>query len=157
MFDKYIPSRRSATMATHDSGAATGGESLPLPNSLHSASGSGPSAGPRLINMVNGLKKRFSRNDAAPQSQADSTPPQGPKWWKIRLFQGMINDVRRRAPYYMSDWVDAWDYRVVPATIYMYFAKYANTRYYVPYDAVVFKPYRISIPAQSSTVGLKLI
>ena len=25
-------------------------------------------------------------------------------------------------PYYVSDWVDAWDYRVVPATVYMYFA-----------------------------------
>jgi hypothetical protein len=36
----------------------------------------------------------------------------------------MINDVRRRAPYYWSDWADAWDYRVVPATVYMYFAKY---------------------------------
>jgi hypothetical protein len=47
------------------------------------------------------------------------------KWWKVRLFRGMINDVRRRAPYYWSDWADAWDYRVVPATVYMYFAKYA--------------------------------
>lgn len=36
----------------------------------------------------------------------------------------MIDDVKRRAPYYLSDWTDAWDYRVVPATIYMYFAKY---------------------------------
>jgi len=47
-----------------------------------------------------------------------------PKWWKVRLFRGMIDDVRRRAPFYGSDWVDAWDYRVVPATVYMYFAKY---------------------------------
>lgn len=36
----------------------------------------------------------------------------------------MVNDVKRRAPFYASDWVDAWDYRVVPATVYMYFAKY---------------------------------
>ncbi|CAN9393856.1 unnamed protein product [Alternaria alternata] len=43
-------------------------------------------------------------------------------WWKTRLFSGMINDVRRRAPFYWSDWKDAWDYRVVPATVYMYFA-----------------------------------
>lgn len=34
----------------------------------------------------------------------------------------MVNDLRRRAPYYWSDWRDAVDYRVVPATIYMYFA-----------------------------------
>lgn len=109
-------------MATHESSAATGGDSLPLPNNLHSASGSGPGAGPRLINMANGLKKRFSRDTAAP-SQAGSHP-QASNWWKIRLFRGMINDVRRRAPYYWSDWVDAWDYRVIPATVYMYFAKY---------------------------------
>lgn len=38
----------------------------------------------------------------------------------------MVNDVKRRAPYYRSDWTDAWDYRVVPATVYMYFAKYVN-------------------------------
>ncbi|KAJ4268355.1 hypothetical protein NW762_002418 [Fusarium torreyae] len=43
-------------------------------------------------------------------------------WWKIHLFRGMINDIRRRLPYYVSDWTDAWDYRVVPATVYMYFA-----------------------------------
>lgn len=112
-------------MATHDSSAATtGGDSLPLPNNLHSASasGSGPGAGPRLINLANGFKKRFSRDPAAP-SQAGSSS-NGSNWWKIRLFQGMVNDVRRRAPYYWSDWVDAWDYRVVPATVYMYFAKY---------------------------------
>ncbi|KAJ4310461.1 hypothetical protein N0V94_008432 [Neodidymelliopsis sp. IMI 364377] len=43
-------------------------------------------------------------------------------WWKTRLFSGMVNDIRRRAPFYWSDWSDAWDYRVVPATVYMYFA-----------------------------------
>lgn len=48
------------------------------------------------------------------------------RWWKIRLFRGMIDDVKRRAPYYWSDWRDAWDYRVVPATVYMYFAKYGS-------------------------------
>lgn len=45
-------------------------------------------------------------------------------WWKTKLFAGMYNDVRRRAPFYFSDFRDAWDYRVVPATVYMYFAKY---------------------------------
>jgi hypothetical protein len=46
----------------------------------------------------------------------------------VRLFRGMINDIKRRAPFYWSDWRDAWDYRVVPATIYMYFAKYVAIR-----------------------------
>ncbi|PGG96116.1 hypothetical protein GX51_07981 [Blastomyces parvus] len=44
------------------------------------------------------------------------------KWWHVHFFRGMIGDIKRRAPYYASDWTDAWDYRVVPATVYMYFA-----------------------------------
>lgn len=109
-------------MSNHDHIAAPGSESLPLPNNLHSASGSGSTTGPRLINMANGLKKRFSRNSASPSHVGSAS--HSPQWWKIRLFQGMVNDLRRRAPYYLSDWLDAWDYRVVPATVYMYFAKY---------------------------------
>lgn len=50
-------------------------------------------------------------------------------WWKVQLFRGMVNDLRRRAPFYASDWVDAWDYRVVPATVYMYFAKYVTSSF----------------------------
>ncbi|KAI1038406.1 hypothetical protein LB503_011259 [Fusarium chuoi] len=46
-------------------------------------------------------------------------------WWRIHLFRGMVSDIRRRIPYYVSDWTDAWDYRVVPATVYMYFANWS--------------------------------
>ncbi|EGE02508.1 anion exchange family protein [Trichophyton equinum CBS 127.97] len=53
---------------------------------------------------------------------ATTTAAASKRWWKIRFFQGMKNDIRRRAPYYWSDWRDAWDYRVIPATIYMFFA-----------------------------------
>ncbi|KAJ4340332.1 hypothetical protein N0V87_002624 [Didymella glomerata] len=67
------------------------------------------------------------------KSTSASNPPRGhataydskkskDAWWKTSLFSGMINDVKRRIPFYWSDWVDAWDYRVVPATVYMYFA-----------------------------------
>jgi hypothetical protein len=49
--------------------------------------------------------------------------PKPEPWWKIHLFRGMVNDIRKRAPYYLSDWTDAWNYRVVPATVYMFFAK----------------------------------
>ncbi|KDN63094.1 hypothetical protein CSUB01_00168 [Colletotrichum sublineola] len=66
----------------------------------------------------------------ATQSDADGTGTgfgrrtrsRGAGWWKVKLFRGMVNDIRRRAPFYVSDWIDAWDYRVVPATVYMYFA-----------------------------------
>lgn len=58
------------------------------------------------------------KRSAATRGVADADP-----WWKIHLFRGMVNDVRKRAPYYWSDWTDAWNYRVVPATVYMFFAK----------------------------------
>ncbi|KAL8667182.1 MAG: hypothetical protein Q9202_000754 [Teloschistes flavicans] len=56
------------------------------------------------------------------RTATSSSSPRNARWWKIRLFRGMKKDIRRRAPFYWSDWKDAWDYRVVPATIYMYFA-----------------------------------
>lgn len=37
-------------------------------------------------------------------------------------FSGIIKDVRGRLPYYLSDWTDSWNYRVVPSTVFMYFA-----------------------------------
>lgn len=40
--------------------------------------------------------------------------------WYIRWIKswgsGMKNDIVHRLPYYWSDWTDAWNYRVVPAT-----------------------------------------
>jgi hypothetical protein len=65
----------------------------------------------------------MARQQSRTASSSNSTASTD-KWWKMRLFQGMVKDIRRRAPYYWSDWADAWDYRVVPATVYMYFAKY---------------------------------
>lgn len=65
---------------------------------------------------------RLSRHTTRASGRTTSTHRHD-KWWQIRWFRGMIHDIRRRAPYYVSDWTDAWDYRVVPATIYMYFAK----------------------------------
>jgi hypothetical protein len=41
----------------------------------------------------------------------------------IRPFYGIVQDIRARAPYYLSDWTDAWNYRVVPATLLIFFAK----------------------------------
>lgn len=38
------------------------------------------------------------------------------RWVKV-WGRGMWHDVKNRAPYYASDWTDAWNYRVVPATL----------------------------------------
>ncbi|KAG6009955.1 hypothetical protein E4U21_000726 [Claviceps maximensis] len=63
-------------------------------------------------------------NDADADDDADGAAMSRRKepWWRVHFFRGMVNDVRRRLPFYASDWLDAWDYRVVPATVYMYFA-----------------------------------
>ncbi|KAK5993397.1 Putative transporter [Cladobotryum mycophilum] len=63
-----------------------------------------------------------ANHEPSPSSMDIEPSTKKEPWWIIHPFRGMINDVRRRAPYYVSDWLDAWDYRVVPATIYMYFA-----------------------------------
>lgn len=68
-------------------------------------------------------QQNMTRQQSIPAGSGSSAAP-ADRWWKMHLFQGMVKDIRRRAPYYWSDWADAWDYRVVPATVYMYFAKY---------------------------------
>jgi TRAP-type C4-dicarboxylate transport system permease small subunit len=37
--------------------------------------------------------------------------------WKLRPFQGIIHDLKDRLPLYLSDWTDAYNYRVVPSTL----------------------------------------
>ena len=41
----------------------------------------------------------------------------------VRLGSGILNDLRSRAPFYVSDWTDAWNYRVIPAIVLIFFAK----------------------------------
>ncbi|KAH9922606.1 anion exchanging protein [Fomitopsis serialis] len=46
-----------------------------------------------------------------------------PRWIRrLWIGSGMICDVRARAPYYISDWTDAWNYRVIPAIVLIFFA-----------------------------------
>ncbi|KAF8158230.1 HCO3 transporter family-domain-containing protein [Crassisporium funariophilum] len=42
--------------------------------------------------------------------------------WLRRFGSGIALDIRARAPWYLSDWTDAWNYRVVPATALIFFA-----------------------------------
>lgn len=41
----------------------------------------------------------------------------------VRPFYGIIHDIRARTPHYWSDWTDSYNYRVVPATLLIFFAK----------------------------------
>lgn len=87
----------------------------PLQNPFHGRRRRAPASASN--NRRNGDEEKDGNND---DDENDMQKPD--RWWKIHLFRGMINDIRRRAPYYWSDFADAWDYRVVPATVYMYFA-----------------------------------
>lgn len=46
-----------------------------------------------------------------------------------QLGSGIILDIQARTPWYLSDWTDAWNYRVVPATALIFFAKYVTEHY----------------------------
>ncbi|KAJ5211997.1 uncharacterized protein N7498_003643 [Penicillium cinerascens] len=78
----------------------------------------------RHSQSISSASQREPAREEPPRRASAATSAQSsqPKWWRVRLFRGMIKDVKRRAPYYWSDWTDAWDYRIVPATVYMYFA-----------------------------------
>ncbi|KAI1786839.1 anion exchanging protein [Ganoderma leucocontextum] len=45
-----------------------------------------------------------------------------PSWIPTSICRGIIRDIRTRAPYYASDWLDAWNYRVIPAIVLIFFA-----------------------------------
>ena len=46
-----------------------------------------------------------------------------PSWTPTFIGRGIVSDLRARAPYYASDWLDAWNYRVIPAIVLIFFAK----------------------------------
>lgn len=58
--------------------------------------------------------------------RASSTYKRLPSWM-THIGAGIVRDVRARAPWYRSDWTDAWNYRVVPATALIFFVKYVFT------------------------------
>lgn len=73
-----------------------------------------------------GRQPFLESNDEASAGRSDQERNHRKKqrWWKIHFLRGIVKDIRRRTPYYKSDWTDAWNYRVIPATVYMFFAKY---------------------------------
>ncbi|OTA92660.1 hypothetical protein M434DRAFT_74261 [Hypoxylon sp. CO27-5] len=99
----------------HSSGGSRGG-------ATEFGAGAGPSPSGRIRRWASSLLTSHNSAAADHQSSHGARGHEPDSWWKIHLFRGMVNDLRRRAPYYWSDWRDAWDYRVVPSTVYMYFA-----------------------------------
>ena len=42
---------------------------------------------------------------------------------QLEIGAGILRDIRARVPWYWSDWKDAWNYRVLPATALVFFSK----------------------------------
>lgn len=42
------------------------------------------------------------------------------RWFRY-IGYGVYNDLRSRLPYYKSDFTDAWNYRVIPSTTFIFF------------------------------------
>ncbi|EKM75911.1 hypothetical protein AGABI1DRAFT_45748 [Agaricus bisporus var. burnettii JB137-S8] len=69
--------------------------------------------------------------DTSGEPSSDSTPNSATlrttakpkrKLFFSRWGRGIYMDIRARAPWYISDWIDAWNYRVVPASALIFFA-----------------------------------
>ena len=61
--------------------------------------------------------ERHSGSRGLSEAEADVAPRKYKGWRRLSwIGSGMRHDIRARAPYYLSDWTDAWNYRVVPAS-----------------------------------------
>ncbi|KAF5382704.1 hypothetical protein D9615_002816 [Tricholomella constricta] len=74
-------------------------------------------------------KENLNTHDASAITTASASATLRPKHaspkrlvWLRKLGAGILLDIRARAPWYISDWTDAWNYRVVPATALIFFA-----------------------------------
>lgn len=62
---------------------------------------------------------KYNANHSAEHSHVSFTML---SWRAYTPFLGMYRDVRNRLPYYISDWTDALNYRVIPSTLLTFFA-----------------------------------
>ncbi|KAF7520379.1 hypothetical protein G7054_g12794 [Neopestalotiopsis clavispora] len=118
-----VPATTGAAASTTTAGNSSNSRKSPLKNLIH---GQRRRGSPSTTAAAGATGGQYSNGGNVDEEEDDDDLDQddvkSDKWWKIHLFRGMINDIHRRAPYYWSDFADAWDYRVVPATVYMYFA-----------------------------------
>lgn len=89
---------------------------LNVPTDRYGRDMSGPSSSAASATFVAGKTRPARRHALIVSSKLPS----------IRPFYGIINDIKARAPYYWSDWTDAWNYRVIPATLLIFFSKCVN-------------------------------
>lgn len=78
-----------------------------------------PGDNPRLRDPVDTASSLYRDADGplARTETATSSRKDAPTKWYQYLGRGMYQDIRNRLPFYVGDWTDAWNYRVVPATL----------------------------------------
>lgn len=67
-------------------------------------------------------ESRIRNESATPTDPEQEQGSRSTRKWYLLIGRGMYRDVRNRLPYYKSDWTDAWNYRVVPATLVSFLA-----------------------------------
>lgn len=76
--------------------------------------------------MVEGVPagKEPTSSSRSPSATLNVTQATGIMAWvrSTSIGVGIMRDIRSRAPYYVSDWTDAWNYRVIPAVVLIFFA-----------------------------------
>ncbi|RPD56146.1 anion exchanging protein [Lentinus tigrinus ALCF2SS1-7] len=86
-----------------------------------------------LTNITKPSSDDPSSSGEHPTTATTNTPSRSPSatlcrpkrrlaWLPTFIGRGIIRDIRARAPYYASDWADAWNYRVIPAIVLIFFA-----------------------------------
>jgi hypothetical protein len=100
------------------------------PSSASAHDPPGPTSPPRLAPPSKEKEEPSARTSTAASVTLNANQNQrrpkrtGILGWVTRLGAGIIGDIRARGPWYVSDWTDAWNYRVIPATALIFFAKY---------------------------------
>lgn len=80
---------------------ATGNRSLAL-GTANDGVDTNPSTSPEAARDVTCVVREMS---------SPPSPPRHTFQGSIKPFAGIIHDIKSRAPYYMSDWTDAYNYR----------------------------------------------
>lgn len=91
-----------------------------IPQSTHRRSVDGIEDGTTEDQSGTTVGNRSNSRIASRRKDEENMSGKRKQAWYIRWIKswgsGMRNDIRNRLPYYGSDWTDAWNYRVVPAT-----------------------------------------
>ncbi|ORY29678.1 HCO3 transporter family-domain-containing protein [Naematelia encephala] len=77
------------------------------------------------LTLLHPIRSRVEEFHVPPDGHVkspDRDREKGTKGWIGWIGSGMRNDIKSRIPWYISDWTDAWNYRVIPSTWFIFFA-----------------------------------